>query len=415
MDIRPNLVRLLRLSERYTRTDMVYLATTGFWSNAGILFVSGASFLLYIVFGNFLPKEVYGNYQYLLSVGAIVGAFTLTGMNSAVTRAVALGKEGAMQTAMLLQLKWAALPLLGAWAMGAYYVFRGDLTLGWGLILIGIFVPLNNALNTYAAFLQAKLDFKRGFLYSLFWNVPYYLVVAVVAVFFPIALILLAANLISQAVGLFIAYRSTIRTYKPNSVPDPEISRYGGHLSVMGLIGSIAAQIDTVLAFHLLGPAQLAIYSFATAVPDRVGALFKFIPAAAFPKFVGKSPGEIRQGLGRRLFIGTLLSALLAFGYVAIAYPFFSLFFPVYLESVPYSQWYALTLVSLMSGVLANALVAAGNVRSLYIFNTVNPLVQIVLQAGGILLFGLMGLVFGRILASVFTFAFGIVLYWRLR
>ena len=35
-----------------------------------------------------MPQQTYGTYQYLLSVGAIVGAFTLTGMNSAVVRSV---------------------------------------------------------------------------------------------------------------------------------------------------------------------------------------------------------------------------------------------------------------------------------------------------------------------------------------
>jgi len=183
----------------------------------------------------------------------------------------------------------------------------------------------------------------------------------------------------------------------------------------MGLLGSVAAQIDTILAFHLLGPAVLAIYSFSTAIPDRIGALFKFIPAAAFPKFVGRSPQEIRRGLGYRLMIGTLLSLALAGTYMLIAYPFFALFFPAYLESVPYSQWYALILGASMGPVLTNALIAHGNVRSLYLFNTVNPIVQIVLQAAGIIFFGLAGLIAGRILASIFVLVFGIALYWRQR
>jgi O-antigen/teichoic acid export membrane protein len=414
MEIRTIAERFIRAIERFTKTDVTYLIRSGFWSNAGTIFVSLASFLLYIVFNRYVSKDVYGTYQYLLSIGAIVGAFTLTGMNSAVTRAVALGQEGALRVAIRRQLQWAIVPLLGSWALGAYYLIaHGNTTLGFGLMLIGIFVPITNAFNTYGAFLQGKKDFKRGFLYSLWWNVPYYLSVGIVAIFFKAALILLAANLISQAVGLFVSYRATVAAYKPNDLSDASTLTYGSHLSVMGLLGSIASQIDAILAFHFLGATQLAIYSFSTAIPDRVGGLFKFIPAAAFPKFVGKSPAEIRQGLGRRLLLGTITSTVLALAYVAIAYPFFYVFFPAYLVAVPYSQFYALTLTASMGGVLTNALVAAGNVRTLYIYNTVNPVVQIGLLIVGILMYGLAGLIVARILASLFVLVFGIVLYWR--
>jgi hypothetical protein len=98
---------------------------------------------------------------------------------------------------------------------------------------------------------------------------------------------------------------------------------------------------------------------------------------------------------------------------MAIAYPFFMIFVPAYMSAVPYSQWYALSLASAMGGVLSNALVAHGNVRTLYIFNTVNPTVQILLQAAGILLYGLAGLIGARVLASAFVLVFGIALYWR--
>lgn len=413
MDLRGRTHRLLRSAERFTKTDMVYLATTGFWSNAGTIFVSVASFLLYIAFSHFLTKETYGTYQYLLSLGAVVGAFTLTGMKSAVTRSVALGFEGSVHSALIAQLRWGILPLIGAWVGGAYFLYTGDQTIGWGLILIGVFVPLNNAFSTYGSYLQAKRDFKRGFFYSLWWNIPYYLSVGVAAVFFDAALILLGANLIAQAIGLFIAYRHTLITYKPNTAVDPKALRYGGHLSIMGLLGSLASQIDNILTFHLLGPAALAIYSFSTAIPDRIGALFKFIPAAAFPKFVGKKPHEIRQGLGYRLLVGTFLSALLAGAYMLITFPLFSIFFPAYIEAVPYSQWYALTLAATMGGVLTNALIAHAHVKTLYLFNTVNPIMQILFQVAGILLFGLAGLIAGRVLTTFFVLGFGVFLYWR--
>lgn len=414
MQLRAAMFRLLRQIERYTRTDMVYLAKSAFWSNAGTLFVTISSFLLYVIFNHYVPKDAYGTYQYLLSMSVIIGAFTLTGMNSAVTRAVARGQDGALHTAIRAQLRWAAIPFLGSLVLGCYYLFQHNPILGWGMVLISIFVPLNNTFNTYAAFLQGKKDFRRGFYYSLWWNVPYYICVAIAAIFFKAALVLLAANLIAQTIGLFIAYRKTITAYKLDKIDSPEVLTYGKHLSAMGLFGSIASQIDTVLAFHFLGAVPLAIYSFATAIPDRLGSLFKFLPAAALPRFAERSPREIRIGLARRLFIGTLIGFLLAGCYALVAHFIFALIFPAYLSAVEYSQWYALALGGVMNGVIANALAAAGNMRALYKYNIISPLVSLALVCGGIIFYGLAGLIAARIIGSVFTLMLGIFLYWTI-
>lgn len=392
---------------------MVYLATSGFWSNMGTLFVSACSLALYYIFAQYLSKETYGTYQYLLSVSAVVGAFTLTGMNAAVTRAVALGHEGALRQSIRMQLKWNAVPLIGSWACAAYYLAHQNMILGWGLVLIGLLVPFNNTFNTYGAFIGGKKDFRRGFLLSLWWNVPYYLAVGLAAIFYKTALILLVVNLVAQAIGLVIAYRATLRTYRPNDTEDPDIVRYAGHLSAMGLMGAVAGQLDNILTFHFLGAANLAIYSFATAVPDRIGALFKFIPSAAFPKLAERPPHEVRATLGRRLALGTLASLALALSYILVAHPLYSIVFPTYVSSVSYSQWYALALVTLMSGVVTNALTAAGNVRALYLFTTIKPVVSTLLQVGGILLFGLWGLIAARVMTDFFGFALGAWLYWN--
>lgn len=400
-------------SERYLKTDVTYLLRSGLWSNFGTISVSLGSLLLYIVFAHFVPKEVYGTYQYLLSLGAIVGSLTLTGMNMAVARSVAMGYEGALRHAVRLQLKWNTVPFLAAMSGAAYYFSHDNMSLAWSLVLIGIFVPINSALNTYGGFLLGKQDFRRGFLFSLWWNVPYYAAVAVCAYVSDSAILLLGANLVSQAIGLGIAYIHTVRTYHPNERTDPDTMRYGGHLSAMGLFGSVAAQADSILAFHYLGAADLALYAFATAIPDRLSALFKFIPSAAFPRFSNKKPREIRVGLARRLLIGLAVSLVMAVAYMATARLFFSFLFPQYIEAVPLSILYSLIMCSSMTGVLINALTAAGNVKALYIFNVVNPILSLVLQLGGILLFGLMGLVAARLISAAFSLFLSTLLYWR--
>src|ERR1700704_3590941 len=172
--LQERLNRVLRWSERYTKTDMVYLFTTGVWGNLGSLSISFFSFVLYVAFAHFLSKETYGTYQYLLSLAAIVGTFTLAGMNTAVTQAIARGYEGGFVKAMHLQMRWNLLPMFGTWAFSVYYFVHGNSTIGFGLLFIGLVTPLINTLNTGSAILGGKKDFRRGFLFNLYSNIPYY-------------------------------------------------------------------------------------------------------------------------------------------------------------------------------------------------------------------------------------------------
>jgi O-antigen/teichoic acid export membrane protein len=402
--LQERLYRLLRWSEKYTKTDMVYLFSSGVWGNLGNFSVSFFSFLLYVAFAHFLSKETYGTYQYLLSLAAIVGNFTLTGMNTAVTQAIARGYDGVFAKAMQLQYRWNAVPMLGTWIFSAYYLWHNNLTLGFGLLMIGLFTPILNTLNTYTAIVSAKKDFKRGFLYNLYGNIPFYGSLLLVAFYYNAPLPLLAANLVSQVLATYVLYKATLKVYELNDKVDPDTLNYGNHLSLMGALGGIIGQLDSVFVFHYLGAADLAIYSFATAIPERLSSFFKFIPTAALPKFATKSDEEIRRSLFQKTGIGLLAGGVIALIYILLAKLFFTLFFPTYMAAVIYSQVYALVIIASIGGVFSTALVAKRRIKSLYIFNIANPFVQLVLQFVGVIYFGLWGLIVAKIL---FWFIFG--------
>lgn len=410
--IRP-LRRILRFSERYTKTDMVYLARSGFWVNLASISVSLFSFVLYLAFAHFLPKEVYGTYQYLLSVSVLIGGLTLTGMNAAVTRSVARGEEGSVRESVLLQLRYGVLPCTGALLLALYYSIQGNQTLGLGLVLIAFFVPFNNALNTYSALPAGKGDFKWAFLLNLLSNTLYYPALIVAAFFSSTALILFAVSLISQCLGLSFAYQLAKKRYRPNSISDPETISYGKHLSVMGLLSTIANQADAILAFHFLGAGPLAIYSFATAIPDRLGNLTKFIQTAAFPKLANKSMSETRLSIGPRFMWAVLAAICMSILYAIFARIFFALFFPAYIESVPYSIAYAFIIVPSLSAIFITALTAQRSVRSLYIFNVVIPIAQLLAVTIGVIFWGLWGLIWARLVHAVIQLVVSAWLFFK--
>lgn len=392
---------LLRWLERYTKTDMVYLAKGSFWLNAGGIAVSFFSFLLYIAFAHFLSKETYGTYQYLLSVFAIVGTFTLSGMNASVTQSVARGFEGTLRASVRMQLLWGLIPLLGACAAGVYYLFAGNTVLAIGFVIIGLLTPWINSFNTYNAFLIGKKDFRRAFLYNLALYVPYYSALIAVAYFFKSPVVLLLVNLGLNALILGYLYHRTLRVYRPNNDVDAEAFKYGKHLSVMGIFSAAAAQLDNVLAFHYLGATELAIYAFATAIPDRVANLFKNIGQAALPKFAEKTEHEVRDGIGPKLAKLTLATVGVIGVYILCAPFFFSIFFPQYHDSVPYSAVYALSIAAAAGHIATSALISQRHTRNLYVLNLGSSFLSLALQFAGVLYMGLWGLVLGKTAATL--------------
>ena len=62
--------------------------------------------IICIVFANFLSKEVFGEYTFVMAVLSIAGIFALPGMRVAVIQAVARGYEGTYFRALREIFKW---------------------------------------------------------------------------------------------------------------------------------------------------------------------------------------------------------------------------------------------------------------------------------------------------------------------
>lgn len=387
--------------ERHLRTDLRYLLYSGFWMNLGSIVITGGSFLLYLVFARTLTADTYGTYQYFLSLAAIAGAFTLTGMNTAVARAVSRGYEGSLRESIVVQLKWSAIPVIGCLVVAAYYALRGNLLFGLGMLLIGICIPLTNTFNTFSAYLHGKSNFRLAFWGTLVSNVLMFGSLILAALLGASAIVLLAVNLVVQLAVAYALYRAVIKIYRPADQTDPETIPYGKHMSLMGVLGMVAAHLDNVLIFQVLGPASLAVYSFATAIPERLAGFFKFIPVAALPRFSDRSVKEIRSTLVPKVFIMLGISMVVAALYAAAAPYIFAFFFPAYLASIPYSQLYSPIVISMVGSLLVTVFVSQQEIRKLYFFNTGVPLIQLAVQYGALLLWGLWGMIGAKLFSSV--------------
>jgi O-antigen/teichoic acid export membrane protein len=129
----------------------------------------------------------------------------------------------------------------------------------------------------------------------------------------------------------------------------------------------------------------------------------KFIPSSALPKFAEKSEEEIRATIAPKLLMLTAAGLIAALGYILLAPLFFRIFFPEYMEAVPYSQLYAVMMLGLAGNVAISALIGQGKKLDLYLLNIITPIAQILLQLFGVIWFGLTGLVITKAIAVLLS------------
>ena len=157
--------------ERIVRTDIRYLVRGFFWfgiqhgvSIVGALVVS-------VVFANFLPKETYGTYRYVLSLFSLLAISTFTRIDDSLAISVAKGFEGDYLWAFYERAKWGLLGTLAGLVLAGYWYINGSVLLAVLAVIIAVFTPFFEPPTVYNGFLIGKRNFKTMSLVAVVNNI----------------------------------------------------------------------------------------------------------------------------------------------------------------------------------------------------------------------------------------------------
>ena len=397
----------LRKSEKYTKTDMVYITRNGFWVGLNHVIATICGLLLTVAFARLISQEAFGTYKFLLSLASMIGAFSLTGMGLAVTQATARGYEGALKTGTKESLKWSLGIVVISLCGALYYYLNENNTLALGLLLIGAFVPLINSFGLFVAFLQGKEDFKSEVKYSIprAILVPVAMIGTILITENPVFIILtyFAVHLITIIIPYLIISKRQL-----NDKVDPETKTHSKHLSLINIIGTIAGNLDKVLLFHFLGAAPLAIYSFALAPIREISKPEQILEKIAFPKLSKQNFSTLKTTLPQKISKLMIMIIPIVALYILTAPYLYKILFPQYMESVIYSQVLALTLLFLPMHLFAKSLIAHMRKKEIYLIKTINPILNIFLLLILLPLYGIWGaiatIIITKIWYSIFVF-----------
>ncbi|MDO8424104.1 MAG: oligosaccharide flippase family protein [bacterium] len=405
----------LRSSERLFKLDMVYLAKGGWWTTLSFLVGILASVITMIAFGNLLPRETYGTYNYLLSLGASLSFLTLTGIGAPVMRAVARGYESVVPTALRFQLKYNLLAVATILTAAAYYGYKGNALFAGSLAMLAFAYPIAEAFHIYAQVLTGKKRFDTLTKVTS--------AITLLGALITVAALLLTDNILIL-IGLYasmallpkIIIYAFVTRHLDKTPPDPqqvrEMKRTAFHLTYAGVIGVISSYIDKIILFQVAGPAALAVYGFAIAGPERLKSLIKNWMSIALPRLANKSLEQIRQIVYQRLTLSLAVGLSLTLFYWFSAPILFKIFLPRYLDAILYSQVLSLGLIVTPISVYIGSIFASQNMlRATYALNIGVPIVRIALYLVFVWLWQIWGLVAASLLSSTINAFYSIIIW----
>ncbi|OHA57257.1 MAG: hypothetical protein A2114_02740 [Candidatus Vogelbacteria bacterium GWA1_51_14] len=407
---------ILGRASRLFKVDMGYLFHGGFWITVGQVVSSLSAFLLAIVYANWLSPETYGTYKYVIAVIGILSIPTLSGLGTAVSKAVVAGNEGSFRYAVRVKLKWSLVASAGSIALAGYYLFNANTELALAFLLSAIFIPLLEGFNLYDSFLYGKKLFRTATLYYIIGQITTTALIVVAAYFRPTLAMILIGYLAGWALVRFLLLRRTFNKFRPNNQVDPEVVPYGKHLTAIKAFNVVAGYLDKVLLFQFIGAAPLAIYAITQAPLDQIRSLAsRGISILAFPKYAAKEQALLGQHIFYWVSRTALVLALMTVGYIILIPFVFPLFFPAYAKYIWYTQLAALGLIPLASFIPYTALNAQALKKELYYFNFSSAAFQIAALAILTYTSGLVGVIIARILGRFFELLVGLWLVGRNR
>jgi O-antigen/teichoic acid export membrane protein len=393
-------VRWLRWSEKYTKTDMVYLMRGSSLSFVGQGVGLVASLALAVVISRYVPKDVYGTYKFILSIVSILSLFSLTGIGGAVFQSAARGLDGALRRGFWENIKWSAAIFIGGLVVAIYYFWNNNGTLGIGVLIGASLAPFITSASLFGPFLGGKKDFWRQTIYGIIDNVVPVAIFIGVVLFTANPVVLVLTYFATNALAALFFYRRTLIVYHASlHQHDDDLVNYSKHLSVMGIIGGVADNLDQILLFHFVGAAQLAVYNFATAIPDMLKGPAKNIDNMMQARFATRKAADIRESIGNKVLwysVGVVLTVVL---YIVLVPVLFRIFFPQYMSAVWYSQLYVLWLISLSMDPFGTYIWAKKLTREMYTSSLIYSIWQIGSILVGLFLWGITGVILARISA----------------
>ncbi|MDF1497617.1 MAG: oligosaccharide flippase family protein [Patescibacteria group bacterium] len=408
--IRGYIYRILKFTEKYTKTDMIYLAKGGSWLFLGNLVSLISSFVLSIILANFLDKATFGIYKYIITLFGWLGLFTLSGMGIAMIRSVAQQKEGSIYKSIKIMMTWGLLGALSSLVLSLYYFYNNNTLLGTCFLVAVFFLPFVNVFNIYSPILKGRKKFDSAVKYEIVTQIVFFVLAIIVLWLKPELPYLILPFLVTYSLFQFLLFLRFKSKTKLNDQEDSEMVKQGIRLSMVYFVSVAAASIDHLVIFYILGPVDLAIYFIALAPIQQMKGIVKIIGSLALPKLASADSSILNKIVIKKTLHFFVFLSIPIVVYVLLSPYFYNLVYPSYTDSINLSRLLALALFASAGNLPLNYFYSQNKTKAIFKWNVASLIIKTILIFIGIYLWGLLGVAIGFILAQICTFVYSIYL-----
>lgn len=263
--------------------DLPYFVKNGFWMFLKQFVLMLCGIVVSIFFARVAAKEIYGGYQFFVSIFSIMSILSIPGLNNSILLAVSRGFEGDYKKAIKASFSWSLIGVPILFLIGTYY-YQSNQQLGLALMIFSVFFPFFYAPNTWNAFLQGKKRYKEITVYSSVQIVLNAAATIAVVYFSKDNLFLIIMTHVISYVFFNIYYYYKSLKFIENNKTDPETIKYGFFLTKMNFSEMIAENLDKLIIGMFISPTALAAFAIISMIPIKTKALLKACMQVIFPK-----------------------------------------------------------------------------------------------------------------------------------
>ncbi len=410
----------MRVLRRYLPTDIAY-----YFRGGSILLINQIldlllGFVSLYVFTSSTDKGTYGIYGYLLSVFAVAALATSPGVETAIQYDAARGNDGGLAHGTRRRLRTALLGSIGMVVWAALLYRRGDTRLALAVLAGAPILPFFYGMAGFKAYLMGKGAFGRLSVSSLLIEVGKLLFILIACRLFsglPLVIgFFVTASVLNSLFNWFYVRRA------PNANVGEEFDEIGNRLTLAAVVGSLAGQADRLIVGTFFGLETMALYNMAVSVTRPLRNLGIVAAKLLFPKMINLNVTSTvfkRKLVFSLLFITVPLVALVV-AYHLIFPALAAALFPKYGAAVPMVRLaIAATAMSIWGIIASQALWSFGDLRMIYLVQTISPILRTLVVVLGAVWGGVTGILWGRVasrlLGNALLVAVLLVLFRRTR
>ncbi|MCF6240437.1 MAG: oligosaccharide flippase family protein [Bacteroidales bacterium] len=292
--------------------DLPYFVENGFWMvlNQGVSMLAGLA--TSVLFARYFTQEVYGEYQFILSVVAFFSFFSIPGLNPALIRSVAKGFDGDFELSVKQAVKYSFVGSLFILAIAIYYFFKNEHSIAYALIFSALSFPLLFSFDKWMALLKAKEKFEIFAKQSILMTVgKTFLIVLSIFLFPDYLLPVVISYLLGSSFFNIVLYLKNKKQLENKKTANDTL-KYDGFITKLSILNTLVSHFDKIL-IGILDIKALAVYSIALGLINIIKNFIKSVTAITFPKF---AKHNIRISFFQKIIIfiaGLVLSLILYF------------------------------------------------------------------------------------------------------